>query len=239
MSSLRTWRVQASFWPTLGVLVALLFGFENTRWDVIVQDHLFDFSRQRWVVDAQAPLPRALFYTGPKVLLITFGLFVLAVIAVPGGWSRRLRQSTGGRRSWVIIFLCLAAVPSFVGWLKATTHVFCPADLRRYGGEQPYKRITDCYAPGERSAARGRCFPAGHASGGFALFALVGLARSRRGQLLGWSIGAGVGLLMGGYQMAKGAHFLSHTLVSALLAWLMFLAFDRIIPQVRQIVTVQ
>jgi membrane-associated PAP2 superfamily phosphatase len=63
-------------------------------------------------------------------------------------------------------------------------------------------------------------FPAGHASGGFALLSLAfawGTSSARRRGVL---IGCVYGGTMGLYQIARGEHFLSHTLATAVLAWL-------------------
>ena len=51
------------------------------------------------------------------------------------------------------------------------------------------------------------------------------LARTRRGQLRGVIIGFVAGVVMGTYQMLKGAHFLSHTVTTALVCWLVVLGW--------------
>jgi membrane-associated PAP2 superfamily phosphatase len=102
--------------------------------------------------------------------------------------------------------------------------MFCPYELTRYGGDVPYVKLFERFPDDARPERRGVCFPAGHASGGFALLALSGLAATRRGRLLGIAIGLAVGPWMGIYQMLKGAHYLSHTLITLVLMWLLFLA---------------
>ena len=57
---------------------------------------------------------------------------------------------------------------------------------------------------------------------------LVGLARTSRQQKLGVALALAIGGAMGLYQMAKGAHYLSHTLVTMLVAWWVFLFWRRI-----------
>jgi len=89
-------------------------------------------------------------------------------------------------------------------------------------------RVMEICEPGQRPKKRGRCFPAGHASGGYALFSLAGLATSRRGRWIGVSIGLVVGGAMGGYQMLKGAHYLSHTVVTVFVCWIVFLLLRRL-----------
>jgi membrane-associated PAP2 superfamily phosphatase len=221
--------VRRSTWPALVLLASVIVLFECTQLDLAVQDWLYDFSRERWLVDAAAPWPRLAFYTGPKVLLIAFGVGLLALAAGPARWRDRLHAGRCERRACLLVFLTLATAPSLIGALKATTNVFCPSEIQRYGGDIAYVPVTTCYSPENRPAKRGRCFPAGHASGGFALLALSAFARTRKGQVIGWSIGAVAGLWMGLYQMAKGAHFLSHTLVTALVAWLVYVGWERVL----------
>ena len=60
----------------------------------------------------------------------------------------------------------------------------------------------------------GHCFPAGHASGGFALLALGWLSDRRAWRIAGTGTGLAAGSVMAAYQMAKGAHFLSHSLAT-------------------------
>jgi membrane-associated PAP2 superfamily phosphatase len=112
---------------------------------------------------------------------------------------------------------CLALVPAVIGVMKARSDIYCPWDLQRYGGEQPYHHFFDSLPPpGEPDC--GNCFPAGHASGGFALMALGFLFERRRAQWTGFAIGFTVGWTMGIYQLLKGAHFLSHTITTMLIA---------------------
>ena len=42
-------------------------------------------------------------------------------------------------------------------------------------------------------------------------------------------LGDAVGTVVGGYQMARGVHFLSHTLLSACLAWLICVLMARVL----------
>jgi membrane-associated PAP2 superfamily phosphatase len=121
----------------------------------------------------------------------------------------------------------LALAPLLVGFGKIATNVFTPSQIRRYGGFAPYVKIGESYPAYDHPRKRGRGFPAGHASGGFALVALAGHATTRRGRAIAVAMGLTVGWLMGLYQMLKGAHYLSHTVLTALVCWIVFLILRR------------
>jgi membrane-associated PAP2 superfamily phosphatase len=95
----------------------------------------------------------------------------------------------------------------------------CPWDLTRYGGSRPYFGLFDDkpdYLP------RGRCFPGGHSSAGFALFGLyfaaiqLGLRRHRWYLLPALMVGG----LFALDQWVRGAHFPSHDLTTAYICWM-------------------
>lgn len=221
--------IDRTLWPAIAALVLTFLLFEITRLDLSIQDRLYDFSTQRWMIDAQAALPRAVFYTGPKAILIALGVALLLLALGPQSWRKRLRMPEPKRKNLLVAFLTLGSVPAFVGGLKSVTNVFCPSEIRNYGGSAPYVRVLERTTENTPSGQRGHCFPAGHASGGFALLGLVGLARTTRGRALLVLLGLGAGTFMGAYQMAKGAHFLSHTVVTALIAWIFVLLWRRIL----------
>ncbi len=132
------------------------------------------------------------------------------------------------RDLWVAV-LTLATAPALVALGKANTNTFEPSRIRRYGGDVPYVKVIEQYPPGDHPLRRGRAFPAGHASGGFALLSLAGFASTRRGRIMGIFVGLTSGTAMGTYQMFKGAHYLSHTLFTAIFCWIVFLAWRRIL----------
>lgn len=221
-------RVDRTLWPAVALLGATVAFFELTNADVAVQDRLYDFAAHRWLIDAHAPLPRGVFYTGPKAALIALGSALLMLALAPERWRWRGRFADPARRHLWVALLTLGGVPAVIGQVKAVTNVFSPSDIRRYGGDVRYVRVFESFPAADRPARAGRSFPAGHASGGFALVALGGLARTRRGQIASLVLGGVTGGAMGFYQMAKGAHYLSHTLVTALLVWIGFLLWRRV-----------
>ena len=216
-------------WQALALLLAVFAVFELTPLDLFIQDRLYDFAAQRWLVDSEDAGPRLAFYTGPKALIILGGIALIVVAAGPERWRQALHIPSPSRRNVAVAVLTLGSVPALIGQLKAATNVFCPSEIRRYGGDVCFVRVLERFPESDRPARRGRCFPAGHASGGFALIGLLGLARTRCQRALAISVSFGAGGAMGFYQMAKGAHYLSHTVITAIIAWIGFLLWRRVL----------
>jgi membrane-associated PAP2 superfamily phosphatase len=206
---------------TIVVASVLLAGsfalFQFSDLDVQLQDHLYDFNAKKWAVDRNAPLPRLLFYNGPKWAVIALGASLLIGCVLPEKWRRGRFKLPWETKHVACFLVCLGAVPAIIGAMKARSDIYCPWALERYGGDKPYHHFFDPLpAPFKPNA--GCCFPGGHASGGFALMALVVLCSTTRGRWAGIATGMALGWMMGTYQMLKGAHFLSHTITTMLLA---------------------
>lgn len=198
--------------------LALLAGFawfELTPTDLWLQQWLYDAQAQAWIWSRKEPVTRFLLYDGAKGLLVLFALTLLMSLV----FCRRSAWLARHCRGIRIVVLSLILVPICVSTLKATTNVACPRSLEAFGGELPYIKVLEPYPADARPDRRERCFPAGHASGGFALMSLMFLfasPRRRRAALVG---GLLAGWITGGYKMVIGDHFFSHTLISMLLAW--------------------
>ncbi len=214
--------------------LALLFCFilfELTPLDIWLQQWFYDGRQQAWLWSKEEPVARLLLYNGPKALLILFALALMTSLAFCRRW-RRLSAHCRGIR---IVVLSLMLVPMSVSVLKATTNVACPRSLQAFDGELPYVKVLESYPPGSRPDSRQRCFPAGHASGGFALMSLMFLFRTPQRRRYALLFGLSAGWITGFYKMVIGDHFFSHTLISMLLAWfvinLIVLAEGRIFRQ--------
>jgi membrane-associated PAP2 superfamily phosphatase len=117
---------------------------------------------------------------------------------------------------WTTV-LAMAAGPLIVVALKGINAHPCPWDLKQYGG---YADAADAWFVS--AAQAGRCFPSGHAAGGFSLLALyfAGYALcDRRLRRTGLALGLGAGFAFGAVRVAQGAHFVSHNLWSAAVVW--------------------
>ena len=127
-----------------------------------------------------------------------------------------LRQVPYSRR----IQLVVASLASLIvmALMKRFSATSCPWDLSEFGGVAHY---VSHWAWGVTDGGGGHCFPAGHASAGFAFvsgyFALRHTAAHAARLWLAAALAAGFSL--GLAQQMRGAHFMSHTLWTAWLCW--------------------
>lgn len=149
----------------------------------------------------------------------------LIALGALGTWalsftSIRLRAL---RRGALFVFLGIGLSTGIAGLLKDVTNVDCPWSLSDFGGTQPYVTLF-----GDRPdlLPHARCFPGAHSSSGFALLAFYFLLRDRSRRAARWALAGGiaVGALFAFGQEARGAHFFSHDLTSAVLVWYVLLA---------------
>jgi membrane-associated PAP2 superfamily phosphatase len=202
--------------PTLAVVAVLgFFGLRGTggEWlDLQVQSWFWD--GREWLIPKDAGWAHRLAYDGPKL--------VLYFLALGLGWGvvapHRSPAWLGRRRATYLLLTMLVTV-LVCTQLREVTSMATPRQLAQYGATPgwPHLLLFEAKPPGYPSAA----FPAGHASGGFALlafaFAWSTPSVRRRSVLVALVYGGGMGL----YQIARGEHFLSHTLATAALAWLL------------------
>lgn len=245
MNALR--RLPLNPWFCLASL-ALLFGlFEfhalefhvgGLPLDLWVQDRFFNFSTHTWRVEKRAQPWDWIFYKGALIALYTLaGALAATLFVKPHQWRARGLENAwfADWRKVAFVLACMAVIPIAVALSKITTDVYVPADLARYygGKSAPYVHVLEPY-PAEFLARRvaehikpGKSFPAGHASGGFALMAFFFVWPGRR-KWAGLAVGLVVGWTMGIYKMLIGDHYLSHTLITCVFAWLVCASLDRL-----------
>jgi membrane-associated PAP2 superfamily phosphatase len=155
--------------------------------------------------------------------------WLLVVVLCLGVWwpvGPLARADFSARLQLAVSTLAAAAVVAFLKGFSATS---CPWDLSAYGGMAPYVPHWSAISDG----GPGHCFPAGHASSGYAF---LGGFFAFRGESPGlarcWLAAAmAAGLVLGIGQQLRGAHFMSHTLWSGWLCWVIALLIDRAWPQ--------
>lgn len=191
--------------------------FEKTPIDLRVQDRFYHPVRG-WRIDAQAPMPRLIFYQGPKWVLVAFVLGLVACMLVPG-------LPLDARQAGFLI-TCIVVAPITAWFIKRQTGVLYPCYVDRYGGTEPYRTLFESI-PRVPGRVRGRGFPAAHCSGAFALMSLYFVMPPHL-QWAGLAFGMATGWIVGIYQMLKGVHYLSHTIVTMFLVWTIILVLSRL-----------
>lgn len=196
----------------------LFFGF--TSFDIQLQNLFYSFDTQAWILDKHAQPYAFIFYWGIKRLLILFAVVILVLLFLTKKYPALLLPY---RKGLIIVLLSAIIVPSVSVELKSLTNMPCPKDEIHYGGDYPHTAVWERYQAPYTTMKHIKCWPAGHASSGFALMSLFFLFRRRRNRYLGLAGGVALGWTLGIYKMLIGDHFFSHTLISMFLAWLLIL----------------
>jgi membrane-associated PAP2 superfamily phosphatase len=140
---------------------------------------------------------------------------LLVLMFAASWWWRPLRP---WRLQLLYLVLAMATGPSLVGDLKHLSNVYCPSQLHQFGGGHPFQQPFAVAA----GADSGSCWPAGHASYGFALLPLYFALRDRAPRQAGIALVVAItwGNLLGLGRVLQGAHFPSHQLWSWTICWL-------------------
>lgn len=155
-----------------------------------------------------------------KLAARTAALLLLAA-ACASLFLERLRPLR--RLLWFVV-AGLALSATVVSAIKQSSAQACPVGLAMFGGSEPLVGLFDAVPAGLRA---GRCWPGGHAASAFSFFPLYFAARhGRRPRLARRILGAILlfGLVLSLVQVARGAHFFSHQVWTALICWYASLA---------------
>ena len=205
----RAWWLAAAFL----VLNLLLLGFGGDLW---IADHVYALQGHDWRWRHAFVTETVLHVGGRRFSALAWLLVVATCGACFVDPALRVRRAALGK-----LALSVLASTSIVALLKRWSSVQCPWSLPRYGGELLHAGMQ-----------AGHCFPAGHASAGYAWLALyfffVAVRPAWRWHGLG--VGLGLGLTFGIAQQLRGAHFLSHDLWAAAICWAVALLVDRAWP---------
>ena len=200
------------WWPLLGFCLAAL-GFALSSLDLVLADQVYQWSGGYWQYE-DAWFTTTLVHDGGRTVVAVMAL-VLIVTAV-------IFQCLSGRKRWRkgLWYLLISTLVSgiLINLLKSVTHVDCPWDLLRYGGDRIYVPLFSLLTYNQKFGA---CFPAGHAS---AAYAWLGLYYFCFQYLPHWRFKAlagvlAAGILFGVCQQVRGAHFMSHDLWSLGISW--------------------
>jgi membrane-associated PAP2 superfamily phosphatase len=130
---------------------------------------------------------------------------------------RPWRPGPSRRRRAYALVVALGAMAAVTALKRAST-TSCPWDLAEFGGRAAY---VPHWAWGLADGGPGHCFPSGHAVAAFGFFGAYFLWRDHHPAAARAALWAtlALGALFGGAQLARGAHFASHTLWSAWWCW--------------------
>lgn len=189
------------FWLPFAVSLALCLWLVGAGGDFWIADRLYAWEGGRWALRNHW-LTNALLHARGHDASVLAWLCAAAALLVA-----MLRRSLRWRRPLAYLVASVAASTGVVAALKSFSPRPCPWDLARYGG--------DGYRPA------GHCFPAGHASAGYAWLALYFMLLVVRPawRWHGLAVGVLLGLLFGVDQQLRGAHFMSHDVVAATICW--------------------
>lgn len=194
---------------------AALLAIEFTEIDLMVQRWFFD------ATSGEFPLRHTFLFDTLLHHWTKYVVALIACLAIAGLLLTWLLQTLKPyRQVLLLVALSLALAPATVSTLKLASPKHCPWDIEEFGGMLPYTRLFETTPP---SIKPGHCFPAGHASTGYALlvFYFTGIALQRRWlAVAGLTGGLVLGTLLGFGRMAQGAHFLSHTLWTGVICWI-------------------
>ncbi|MFY9512834.1 MAG: phosphatase PAP2 family protein [Rubrivivax sp.] len=142
-----------------------------------------------------------------------FGLLLALLLNLRWPWTAGL--DAGARWRWLLTTL---AILLLVPLLKKASATSCPWELAEFGGGARY---VSHWALGLADGGPGHCFPSGHATAVVAFFSGWFALRDAHPRLARvWlALVCLLALAFGWAQMARGAHYASHTLWSAWLCW--------------------
>jgi membrane-associated PAP2 superfamily phosphatase len=140
--------------------------------------------------------------------------WAIALVLVVGIWRPLPFERGLARRERVVLVLSIIACALLIPLLKLASLTSCPWSLAEFGGPATY---VSHWRFGQADGGPGHCFPAGHATAAFCflpgwfILRRVAPVAARR-----WLIATLVGgMVMLMVQVARGAHYVSHSLWTA------------------------
>lgn len=203
------------------VLSVVFLGISNV--DSVVQDLLYNMQTQQWILSKSDQPYHFIFYKSIKILLILISILLLVSLL----FFRKIKIVIQYKKGLMIVLFSLIFVTTISVEIKKHSNMPCPKHQIHYGGKYPDTVVWESYPKPYDSFQKTKCWPAGHASAGFALLSLFFLFKRKRNKYIGLIIGLSLGWSMGIYKMLIGDHYFSHTFISMLLAWFIILIIHK------------
>ena len=202
-------------------LILLTVLFEYSILDISIANNFFDQQTRKWIA-TDSWWANELIHTGGRNLIALIAILALSGL-IASFFIDFFRQY---RITFTYTLLCIILSTVLVAAGKKYTNIDCPWDMDIYSGTRPYISI---FGDKPDNLEPGRCFPGGHSSGGFSLLLLYFLFRDKNKKIaltgLGFALALGSTFALG--QWARGAHFISHDIWSAFIAWYVALCLYR------------
>lgn len=216
--------IKTHFAIPLTLFMVIFVGLEFTTLDFKISQNFFNSTLHQWPYK-NGLLTETIIHKGGQLFSKIMGGLVLLVLLFSLPAKSALHSY---RKPLMFLFIASISGPIIIALLKSHTFIYCPWDLKLFGGEQPYIRLFD-YTPAGLEI--GHCFPAGHAGGGYTFISLYFFLMLIKPQYknLGLYAGLLLGLVYGIAQQMRGAHFLSHDFFSLAVCWLASLTWFLII----------
>lgn len=181
--------------------------------DLKLATFIYHLQGDQWALKSHWLLENIL-HTGARQALLILTIALLAL------WLASFKYSAPYIESSALGYLLLTAILSVlvVALLKKITQVDCPWYIQNFGGDLSY---YSAYQSRPSSYPSVSCFPAGHASSGYAWLGIFYLLKryAPSYRYYGLAFVLIVGLILGLTQQLRGAHFLSHDLWTLGICW--------------------
>lgn len=201
-------------WLPLAVFVSLISIIKALHLDWALAQWIYASEGSHWALKNAFLTQTILHRAGHDLSIAAWAVTLVAwLIALKREPLRQCRKPLG------YLVLSVLVATALVAWVKSWSNMDCAWDIAGLGGTRPY---IDLYTHRPASLPHAGCFPAGHASSGYAWMSLYFFFRMTRPDLRwhGLATGIAAGSIFGIAQQLRGAHFLSHDLWSAMLCWI-------------------
>lgn len=218
---------QRSFWQNhfhipLGIFILLVLMVEFDGIDLRLADYFYALEGGYWALK-DAWITSTLIHKIGKYLSLLMALFIFTALTL----SYFHQKTKPYRRELTYLLFAAGGSSALIGFIKSISHESCAWDFSRYGGTAEYATVFTQLLHGTGHD----CFPAGHASGGYAWLALyfLGVHMHSRWRWAGLGFALVVGVVFGFSQQLRGAHFISHDLWTLGICWFFSLLMYRVL----------
>lgn len=193
-------------WLLLALLTIMLSRYSNIDWQVAAYFH--------GPAAGGFPLRNDAFWSGAHTLTRTLSTLMWLLLLALTLHLARTGSNRAAARAGIFILLASALALAVNGLLKTHSAHSCPWNLKAFGGDADFFRLLD---PLPAHPGSGGCLPSGHAAVGFMWWPVVYACARWRPQRtsVAFLLVLAFGSFCGYLQIVRGAHLVSHVLMTA------------------------